>query len=71
MPAANLRVGLRRVRAARAVRIAAAARSCRVSAAYEARIAEFRAFDPELVIAFGADHYDGLHPRRCPRCWWG
>ena len=27
--------------------------------AYEARIAAFNAFDPELVIVFGADHYDG------------
>jgi 2,3-dihydroxyphenylpropionate 1,2-dioxygenase len=27
--------------------------------AYEARIAAFKAFDPELVIVFGADHYDG------------
>lgn len=35
-------------------------------AAYEARIAEFRAFDPELVIAFGADHYDGLHLKLMP-----
>ncbi len=33
---------------------------------YEARVAEFEAFDPELVIVFGADHYDGLHLKLMP-----
>ena len=28
--------------------------------AYDARVAEFRAFDPELVVVFGGDHYDNL-----------
>ncbi len=35
-------------------------------AAYDARVAEFRAFDPELVVVFGADHYDGLHLKLMP-----
>lgn len=30
-------------------------------AAYEACIAEFDAFDPELVIVFGGNHYQGIH----------
>lgn len=34
--------------------------------AYEARIAAFNAFDPELVIVFGADHYDGQLLRAMP-----
>lgn len=34
--------------------------------AYEDRIAEFRAFDPDLVIVFGGDHYDGLHLKLMP-----
>jgi 2,3-dihydroxyphenylpropionate 1,2-dioxygenase len=34
--------------------------------AYDARIAEFNAFDPELVIVFGGDHYDGLHLKLMP-----
>jgi 2,3-dihydroxyphenylpropionate 1,2-dioxygenase len=34
--------------------------------AYEARIAAFNEFDPELVIVFGADHYDGQHLRSMP-----
>lgn len=29
-------------------------------ASYEARIAEFEAFDPELVIVFGGNHYQGV-----------
>jgi 2,3-dihydroxyphenylpropionate 1,2-dioxygenase len=33
---------------------------------YEARVQEFRAFDPELVIVFGADHYDALHLKLMP-----
>ncbi len=33
---------------------------------YDARVAEFRAFDPDLVIVFGADHYDGLHLKLMP-----
>ncbi len=33
---------------------------------YEARVKEFNAFDPELVIVFGADHYDGLHLKLMP-----
>lgn len=35
-------------------------------AAYESRVAELEAFDPELVIAFGGDHYDGLHLKLMP-----
>jgi 2,3-dihydroxyphenylpropionate 1,2-dioxygenase len=34
--------------------------------AYEARIAAFKLFDPELVIAFGADHYDGQFLKSMP-----
>ena len=34
--------------------------------AYEARIREFEAFDPELVIAFGADHYSNIHLKLAP-----
>ncbi len=34
--------------------------------AYDQRIAEFRAFDPEIVIVFGADHYDALHLKLMP-----
>lgn len=34
--------------------------------AYEARVREFQAFDPELVIIFGGDHYDGLHLKLMP-----
>ena len=33
---------------------------------YERRVEEFRAFDPELVVVFGADHYDGLHLKLMP-----
>ncbi len=33
---------------------------------YEERVAEFQAFDPELVVVFGADHYDGLHLKLMP-----
>lgn len=34
--------------------------------AYEDRIAELRAFDPELVVVFGGDHYDGIHLKLMP-----
>jgi 2,3-dihydroxyphenylpropionate 1,2-dioxygenase len=34
--------------------------------AYEARAAELRAFDPELVVVFGGDHYDGVHLKMMP-----
>lgn len=34
--------------------------------AYNARVAEFQAFDPELVIVFGGDHYDGMHLKLMP-----
>jgi len=34
--------------------------------AYDARIAEFDAFDPDLVIIFGADHYSNLHLNLMP-----
>ena len=34
--------------------------------AYEARIREFEEFDPELVIAFGADHYSNIHLKLAP-----
>jgi 2,3-dihydroxyphenylpropionate 1,2-dioxygenase len=35
-------------------------------AAYEARAAELREFDPELVFVFGADHYEGQLMRAMP-----
>ncbi|PKA68157.1 2,3-dihydroxyphenylpropionate 1,2-dioxygenase [Pseudomonas baetica] len=35
-------------------------------AVYESRIAELRAFDPDLVVVFGGDHYDGLHLKLMP-----
>src|SRR5690606_31808632 len=34
--------------------------------AYAEQVAAFRAFDPELVIVFGADHYSGQHMRLMP-----
>lgn len=34
--------------------------------AYEDRIAEMQAFDPELVVVFGGDHYDGMHLKLMP-----
>jgi len=34
--------------------------------AYEDRVAEMRAFDPELVVVFGGDHYDGMHLKLMP-----
>ncbi len=34
--------------------------------AYDDLVAQFRAFDPELVIVFGADHYDALHLKLMP-----
>ena len=35
-------------------------------AAYVEQAAAFRAYDPELVFVFGADHYDGQHMRLMP-----
>jgi 2,3-dihydroxyphenylpropionate 1,2-dioxygenase len=34
--------------------------------AYEQRVAEFKAFDPDLVVVFGGDHYDGVHLKMMP-----
>jgi 2,3-dihydroxyphenylpropionate 1,2-dioxygenase len=34
--------------------------------AYAEQVAAFRAFDPELVFVFGADHYSGQHMRMMP-----
>ena len=34
--------------------------------AYEARVAEYKAFDPELTFVFGGDHYDGVHLKLMP-----
>ena len=34
--------------------------------AYEARIAEYEAFDPELTIVFGGNHYQGVHLNLAP-----
>lgn len=34
--------------------------------AYARQVAAFRAFDPELVFVFGADHYSGQHMRLMP-----
>ncbi len=35
-------------------------------AAYDARRQEFRAFAPELIIAFGTDHYSNVHLQLAP-----
>ncbi len=35
-------------------------RNATLWAAYDARVAEFEAFDPELVIVFGGNHYQGV-----------
>ena len=35
--------------------------------AYDARIAEFQAFDPELVFVFGGDHYDNVFLNLIPQ----
>lgn len=34
--------------------------------AYEDRIGELRAFDPDLIVVFGGDHYDGIHLKMMP-----
>lgn len=34
--------------------------------AYQTCLDEFRAFDPELVVVFGSDHYDALHLKLMP-----
>lgn len=34
--------------------------------AYEDRIGELRAFDPDLIVVFGGDHYDGIHLKLMP-----
>ncbi|KGK25396.1 hypothetical protein [Pseudomonas plecoglossicida] len=34
--------------------------------AYEQRVAEFNAFDPEIVFVFGGDHYHGVHLKLMP-----
>lgn len=34
--------------------------------AYEDRIGELRAFNPDLVVVFGGDHYDGIHLKLMP-----
>jgi 2,3-dihydroxyphenylpropionate 1,2-dioxygenase len=34
--------------------------------AYETRAAQLRAFDPEVVFVFGADHYEGQHLKSMP-----
>ncbi|SFB34586.1 2,3-dihydroxyphenylpropionate 1,2-dioxygenase [Collimonas sp. OK607] len=36
-------------------------------AAYNARVEEFKKFDPELVIIFGGDHYDGIFLKLTPQ----
>lgn len=33
---------------------------------YETRVAEFAAFDPELVVVFGGNHYQGIHLNLAP-----
>src|SRR5262249_14611545 len=35
-------------------------------AAYDERVAEFDAFDPELVVVFGSDHYSNIHLNLTP-----
>jgi len=35
--------------------------------AYDARVDELRRFDPELVVAFGGDHYDNLFLKLSPQ----
>jgi 2,3-dihydroxyphenylpropionate 1,2-dioxygenase len=42
------------------------AKSPEFRTAYQACIDEFRAFDPELVVVFGSDHYDALHLKLMP-----
>ncbi|MBB5498717.1 3-carboxyethylcatechol 2,3-dioxygenase [Paraburkholderia sp. MM5384-R2] len=34
---------------------------------YDERVREFKEFDPELVIVFGGDHYDGIHLNLMPQ----
>jgi 2,3-dihydroxyphenylpropionate 1,2-dioxygenase len=34
--------------------------------AYDARVREFNNFDPELIFAFGGDHYSGMHLKLAP-----
>lgn len=34
--------------------------------AYDARVAEFEAFDPDVVIVFGGDHYSNIHLNLAP-----
>ncbi|MFP3566245.1 hypothetical protein [Paraburkholderia sp. SIMBA_030] len=34
---------------------------------YDDRVREFKEFDPELVIVFGGDHYDGIHLKLMPQ----
>lgn len=34
--------------------------------AYESRVREFDDFDPEVVVVFGGDHYDGMHLKLMP-----
>lgn len=34
--------------------------------AYDARVREFQSFDPELIFAFGGDHYSGMHLKLAP-----
>ena len=35
--------------------------------AYDERVQEFRDFDPDLVVVFGGDHYDGMHLKLMPQ----
>jgi 2,3-dihydroxyphenylpropionate 1,2-dioxygenase len=35
--------------------------------AYDERVREFREFEPELVVVFGGDHYDGIHLNLMPQ----
>lgn len=34
--------------------------------AYDARVAEFDAFDPDVVVVFGGDHYSNIHLKLAP-----
>jgi 2,3-dihydroxyphenylpropionate 1,2-dioxygenase len=34
--------------------------------AYDARVTEFEAFDPQVVIVFGGDHYSNIHLKLAP-----
>lgn len=44
----------------------AKAQNAEAWAAYDARVAELDAFDPELIVVFGSDHYSSLYLKLAP-----